>query len=1489
MIVRKTGGAVPRLRLISVPPKRGNRFRTFISFALSFMLVASGFYGATSLAQSPPEWGGTVEVDGSVSALTLRAGESVSYRIRLTEQPLADQNDGEWFVRIHVNDVVLIDGIYPPGNRDDAMITWVPSVGWEFDRGNWDQWRTITIRAHKNITTPIRFMHEVWATSEWCPIHNVGKITVSSEPTPPDGPVLRAEKNGKSQIDLTWVAPDDNGASISRYALQVSDDGASGWTNLASSLGASARAYSHTNLSPGTEKHYQIRAYNPKGAGGWSNVATATTESDAPGAPVLRAEPNGEMQIDLSWDEPATNGAPITRYELEVSDDGSSNWSGLGGRISSSTRSHPHTGLSAGTKKYYQIRAYNSEGFGPWRAASATTQSGVPDAPVLNAAANGETEIDLTWAAPADNGADITHYELQVSDNGTSGWSGLGGRISASAISYTHTNLSPGTRKYYQIRAHNSAGSSAWSDPKDATTQMGVPGKPVLSATASGMTQIDLSWSEPADNGASINSYELQDSDDGITWTNLATNLPASPRTYNHTPLSPGTRKYYQIRARNSQGPSAWSDPKNATTQADVPDAPVLNAEPNGQRKIDLTWDAPPDNGASISRYELQVSDDGVTWTNLATNIGSTARSYSHSSLSPGTEKYYQIRARNSQGPSVWSAPKNETTLVGVPDAPVLRAAANGQTIIDLSWDEPANNGMSIDSYELEVSDDGNSWEPLNSSLPSSDRSYSHADLSPGTRKYYQIRAHNSIGSGEWSAPKSATTQSANNGGGGNDGGNDGGGNGGNGENWDGGGVPRTQDPPTPISATVDGNKLVLTYNELLDRGSMPAPGDFTVSAHDVESVDVSGSRVTMILETPAMPGEVVTLSYAPGEKLIQNNTGVDALPFTDMPVENIGKAPVLVNSRVRGDQLTLTYDEALDEASVPTTGSFTVMVDGVNRTVSRVEVKDKKVTLTLETPVEPGESLTLSYEPGAVGSPSIVDLTAIPAAPISDSRVNNPIVSIEDRTRATNHWLSRFGRTVASQAVETIESRLKSPSMRQESSATLAGQNVNFFDDDSSFPLAQDDPDSVSASRLASRALGFGGLPRWSGAEGAGLVGDGSAVGYPEMSMSDLLLASSFHLVSGQNEGNGPGVRWTAWGRGAHAGFHGYKHGLTVDGDVTTGTLGADYEWGRTMVGVALSQSRSEGYFSLDGQRSETEARLMSAFPYMRYKVSERLMLWGMFGFGKGDYTQYEEGGGEKIETDISMRMGAFGFRSSLVPLGRQIGYDLTLKSDVLVLEIEAKEVPDKLLPVDVNTSRFRLLLEGSREYKLGHGASITPSLTMGVRYDSGDTEEGGGLELGGGFRFFDPALDMVIDISARGLLVHEETKYRELGVAGSVHLTWGNQERGLSMRVGSSWGDTTSGVERIWSQSSVAGLGAGDENARFEAEVGYGMDAPGGALIKPYAGIAVAGRGSQTYRLGGRLRMGKHLSMNLQGERRERVGGDASHGIGLFGSIRW
>ena len=485
---------------------------------------------------------------------------------------------------------------------------------------------------------------------------------------------------------------------------------------------------------------------------------------------------------------------------------------------------------------------------------------------------------------------------------------------------------------------------------------------------------------------------------------------------------------------------------------------------------------------------------------------------------------------------------------------------------------------------------------------------------------------------------------------------------------------------------------------------------------------------------------------------------------------------------------------------------------------------------------------------------------------------------NVKDTSEGMNDWLTRFGRTVASQAVETIESRLKAPSMRQSSNMTLAGQYVDFFNSDSPLPLAQEDPELATTARLASRTLGFGGL-----------AGDGSATEYREMSMSDLLMASSFHLTSAQNTENSQGGLWTAWGRGARTSFFGDENSSTFKGDVTTGTLGADFEWGRTMVGVALTHTLGEGYFSIDGQHNDVEARLNSAYPYIRYTVSEHLTIWSMFGFGNGEYVQTEQGGGEKIETDISMRMGAFGFRSALFPPTRQIDYDLAVKGDVMVVEIEADEVRDKLLPVDTNTNRFRLLLEGSREYKIGQGASITPSLVIGVRYDKGDAEEGGGIELGGGFRFFDPSMDMVIDVNARGLLLHEESRFSEMGVSGSVHLIWGTTKKGLSVQVGSTWGDAASGAERLWSQASVAGLGEGTASAQLEAEVGYGMETTRGGRFKPYAGLALSDIGSQTYRVGGRLQVDDRVSLRLEGDRRERVGGKPSHGIALLGSVRW
>ena len=116
-------------------------------------------------------WQGEVQV--STSTLTISEGETISYAIRLSEQP----SDDGWWVRIHVNGVVYIDGNHD--NSEGIGIRWVPSVGWEFkqDRDPVDnpgptQWRNVHITAFQDDDDKDEFVtitHEVWDENTNCP------------------------------------------------------------------------------------------------------------------------------------------------------------------------------------------------------------------------------------------------------------------------------------------------------------------------------------------------------------------------------------------------------------------------------------------------------------------------------------------------------------------------------------------------------------------------------------------------------------------------------------------------------------------------------------------------------------------------------------------------------------------------------------------------------------------------------------------------------------------------------------------------------------------------------------------------------------------------------------------------------------------------------------------------------------------------------------------------------------------------------------------------------------------------------------------------------------------------------------------------------------------------------------------------------------------------------------------------------------------------
>ena len=482
-----------------------------------------------------------------------------------------------------------------------------------------------------------------------------------------------------------------------------------------------------------------------------------------------------------------------------------------------------------------------------------------------------------------------------------------------------------------------------------------------------------------------------------------------------------------------------------------------------------------------------------------------------------------------------------------------------------------------------------------------------------------------------------------------------------------------------------------------------------------------------------------------------------------------------------------------------------------------------------------------------------------------------DPDTESEESMASAQGWLARFGRAVAGDAVEMISGRMNSPAPAG-AKMVLGGQAVK-SEDDAVLSRGQD----------GFALMGGTGPAPWGGENRVAFTA-GSPTGAHNMSLPDFLGRSSFQLSAAKGADDPHGRRWTAWGRGALTKFEG---AAATEGDVTTGMLGVDYGKDGWLGGVALSHARGKGGFDNQG-RSEMEATLTSVLPYVRFALNERISAWGILGIGWGEMTLDEQVIEKVVKTDIDMRMGAVGFRGALLSASKTRGFDLALKSDLLMTQVDA-DAKDGLESITGGTTRIRVMLEAAREIAMEGRGSVRPALEVGLRHDGGDVDEGMGVEVGGSVRF--TAAGVTMQVSARTLLTHAEEDVKDWGVGGLIRFDPDQAGRGLAITVEPAMGSTAGGAARLWSLRDVSRLGDEgiDIEPRVRAEVGYGMDAMGG-ILTPYAGLSVSATGRETYRVGGRFNVGKGLSMSFEGDRREHArDAEASHGVALQGSLHW
>ena len=191
---------------------------------------------------------------------------------------------------------------------------------------------------------------------------------------------------------------------------------------------------------------------------------------------------------------------------------------------------------------------------------------------------------------------------------------------------------------------------------------------------------------------------------------------------------------------------------------------------------------------------------------------------------------------------------------------------------------------------------------------------------------------------------------------------------------------------PTATAAAADGLTVVVTWSEALDPASAGSDaGGFgvkigsgngpAVTAVAVDGTDATKLRLTLD-DRIADGTQNVTLEYRlPSGAKVRDAAGNDAEGFTGSDAVAVSvtpdtTAPMVTGAAVDGARLTLTFDEPLDEASVPAApGGFTVTVTRVDdavpgHTVSGIAVSGATVTLTLAQGVLPGDTVTLDYVP---------------------------------------------------------------------------------------------------------------------------------------------------------------------------------------------------------------------------------------------------------------------------------------------------------------------------------------------------------------------------------------------------------------------------------------------------------------------------------------------------------------------------------------------
>ena len=618
----------------------------------------------------------------------------------------------------------------------------------------------------------------------------------------------------------------------------------------------------------------------------------------------------------------------------------------------------------------------------------------------------------------------------------------------------------------------------------------------------------------------------------------------------------------------------------------------------------------------------------------------------------------------------------------------------------------------------------------------------------------------------------------------------------------------------------------------------------YTVAANDFDANGVSVNKNALEGEITDLPGNAATLTH-------------DAL--ADDPEHKVyAAAPEAVRTI---DTLTLAAGggtNSLNLAGIFTGFQLTYTAESSDTSVATASVSGTE--LTVLSGMEGTARVTVTAT-NLAGSASTSFGVVVATDPVEKAVLNDALAAI--------------GRSMLSSTASVIGSRFELAATGSQMAlggsrfgGSLSPQMQRF--------LAGNDPFALE-ERMGGRALFSGSGSEQAYGGGYGLTSD------------RLFTGTSFNLpLNAMGTGD---AQFAVWGAGDLQGFEGEPDAGMYDGSSSSGHIGVDARGDGWLAGVSVSRSGAEADYDFDGTAQATGVRgggtletSVTAFhPYARLELGADSEIWVIGGFGGGEAELSRTHVSGSRSSDLSMAMAVGGLRRALaMELG---GAALSLRGDAGFLGLETDGGTMAVDGLSASVSRLRLGLEAAWDVE-----TVTPFVEVSGRFDGGDGQTGGGLELAGGVRILNAESGFGLEAKGRILAMHTGDGYSESGIGVTASFEPGAAGRGITFRLSPRWGGSADSTDLFWDEvgnvRDASQYAYGLDRAQtwgVDAALGYGFglrSMPG--VVTPFGQMDVTGARDQRIRVGVRYGLMQGLLGGTQVElSAERVDGEM-HRIG-------